>query len=180
MYVNPKLPIYPSLPSFPFGNQKFIFKVCESVFCLNSVLLKLITYNNFGIQFWFPNYEAPNFRWDRFMALNLIESHSEKHVYFLWIPQEKPQVSADLYLSLAPFPFSQEWGLAEPGSSESEIASGYCFVRLHFIYFMNTFSCWQLVLVFKLSQRLKVSILNNVKNKRRGLPWWRSGWESAC
>ena len=31
--VNPKLLVYPSLPcpSFPFGNHKFVFKVCESV-----------------------------------------------------------------------------------------------------------------------------------------------------
>ena len=27
VYVQPKLPIYPSLPLFPFGNHKFVFSV---------------------------------------------------------------------------------------------------------------------------------------------------------
>ena len=31
--VNPKLQIYPFPPSFPFGNHKFVFYVCESVLC---------------------------------------------------------------------------------------------------------------------------------------------------
>ena len=30
VYVNPKHPFYPS-PSFPFGNHKFVFYVCESI-----------------------------------------------------------------------------------------------------------------------------------------------------
>ena len=31
VYVNTKLLIYPSPSPFPFGNLKFVFKVCESV-----------------------------------------------------------------------------------------------------------------------------------------------------
>ena len=32
VYVNPKPLIYPSLsPTFPFGNHKFVFYVCESI-----------------------------------------------------------------------------------------------------------------------------------------------------
>ena len=29
--INPKLLIYPSLPTFPFDNHKFVFYVCESI-----------------------------------------------------------------------------------------------------------------------------------------------------
>ena len=39
VYVNPKLPIYPSPQSFPFGNHKVIFDICKSV----SVLQKKST-----------------------------------------------------------------------------------------------------------------------------------------
>ena len=74
---------------------------------LNTVHIKTI-FLNFGLQFCFPKYEAPSFKWDGFMALNHIELHSKKLVHLsLNSPKRKSRISTNLSLRLAQSPFQQ-------------------------------------------------------------------------